>query len=294
MVLFLLLGRTESMATQKKFIDIEGVIGEKNPKLLKLMPGFMLRYLKRILHQDEINGFIDRNGHLHNFDFAEAIIREFGARVTVSGLENLPLTGGCVVASNHPLGGLDGIAVIDAIGERRKDLKFVVNDVLLKLKNFDEVFIGVNKHGKNSAEMFGIIDKAFASEIVTMVFPAGLVSRKQAGGIIKDLEWKKSFITKAKRYKRDIIPVYVEGKNTNFFYNLSRLRTKLGIKANIEMLYLVDEMYKQKGHPINIIFGKPIAYTTFDKSHNDLQWAQLMKEHIYKLKGNPGAEFSIH
>ncbi|MEP7263150.1 MAG: 1-acyl-sn-glycerol-3-phosphate acyltransferase [Bacteroidota bacterium] len=291
MVLFLLLGRIESMATQKKFIDIEGVIGEKNPKLLKLMPSFMLRYLKRILHQDEINSFIDRNGHLHSFEFAHAIIKEFGANVTVTGIENLPLQGGCIVASNHPLGGLDGIAVIDAIGEKRKDLKFVVNDVLLKLKNLDQIFIGVNKHGRNVSKMLEVIDGLYASEIVTMIFPAGLVSRKQDGGVIKDLEWKKSFITKAKKYKRDTIPVYIEGKNTNFFYNLSRFRTKMGIKANIEMLYLVDEMYNQKGHPINIIFGKPISYTLFDKSHTDLQWAQLMKEHIYKLKDDPDAVF---
>ncbi len=280
------------MTTQKKFIDIEGVVKEKNPKLLRVMPGFLLRYLKKILHQEEINSFIDRNGHLTSFEFAHAIITEFGAKVSVTGLENLPLTGGCIVAGNHPLGGLDAIAVIDVIGNKRRDLKFVVNDVLMKLKNFDELFIGVNKHGKNSTQMLTAIDESYTSDTITMIFPAGLVSRKQEKGIIKDLEWKKSFISKAKKNNKAIIPVYIEGRNTNFFYNFSRLRTKLGIKANIEMLYLVDEMYKQHGLPINIIFGKPIPAATFTKRHTDYQWAQLMKEHIYKLKKNPAAEFT--
>jgi putative hemolysin len=158
-----------------------------------------------------------------------------------------------------------------------------VNDILLSFKNLKDLFIPVNKHGKSGSESVKMINAQFASDQLTLVFPAGLVSRKQAGGIIKDLEWKKSFITKAKQYQRDIIPVYVEGCNSKFFYNLSRWRKRLGIKANIEMFYLMDEMYKQRGQKITIYFGKPIKYSTFDKSKSDEQWAHEVKEIVYRL-----------
>jgi len=280
------------MSEKKKFIDIEGVIKEKNANLLRFMPGFLIRYLKKILHQDEINSFIDRHGHLTSFDFVEAIIKEFGVKVDIRGLEHYPAQGGCIVASNHPLGGLDAMALMDAIGKKRKDIKFIVNDVLLKLKNLEDLFIGVNKHGKNSAETLDTIDSLYASDITMLIFPAGLVSRKQNDGTIKDLIWKKSFITKSKKHERDIIPVHIKGNNTRFFYNLARLRGKLGIKANIEMFYLVDEMYKQKGHHITVTFGKSIPASVFTKEKTDQEWAQLMREHIYKLKDNPDEIFS--
>ena len=280
------------MSEKKKFIDIEGVIKEKNANLLRFMPGFLIRYLKKILHQDEINSFIDRHGHLTSFDFVEAIIKEFGVKVDIRGLEHYPAQGGCIVASNHPLGGLDAMALMDAIGKKRKDIKFIVNDVLLQLKNLEDLFIGVNKHGKNSAETLDTIDSLYASDITMLIFPAGLVSRKQNDGTIKDLIWKKSFITKSKKHERDIIPVHIKGNNTRFFYNLARLRGKLGIKANIEMFYLVDEMYKQKGHHITVTFGKSIPASVFTKEKTDQEWAQLMREHIYKLKDNPDEIFS--
>ncbi len=195
----------------------------------------------------------------------------------------MPQTGGIVIASNHPLGGLDALAMMHILSKKRKDMRFIVNDILLTFKNLKELFIPVNKHGKSGAESVKMINAQFASEQLTLVFPAGLVSRKQEGGIIKDLEWKKSFITKARQYQRDIIPVYVEGINSNFFYNLSRWRKRLGIKANIEMFYLMDEMYKQHGKKITIYFGKPIKYSTFDKSKTDEQWANYIKELVYKL-----------
>ncbi len=277
---------------EKKFIDIEKVIKDKNPKLLRVMPGFLLRYVKRILHQDEINDFIKRNGHHKSFDFVDDIIREFGATVNIYGIENLPETGGCIVASNHPLGGLDGIALVQSIGKKRHDLKFIVNDVLMQLKNLEDIFIGVNKHGKNAAQSIEIINNLYRTDLAIMIFPAGLASRKQ-NGIIKDLEWKKTFISRSRQHKRDIIPVFIDGNNTNFFYNFAFWRKRLGVKVNIEMFYLVDEMYKQKGQTINIIFGKPIPYTVFDKRHSDLAWAQIMKDFVYKLKDNHDVVFTV-
>lgn len=272
-----------SKAQQEKFIEIEKVIAEKNPRLSKALPGFLISYIKRVLHQDQINDFITLHGHLYGFDFIEKIIDEFGVQIETKGIENVPAAGGIVLASNHPLGGLDALAMMLELSKKRKDMRFIVNDILLSFKNLKELFIPVNKHGKSGAESVKMINAQFASEEITLVFPAGLVSRKQDGGIVKDLEWKKSFITKARQYQRDIIPVYVEGNNSNFFYNLSRWRKRLGVKANIEMFYLMDEMYKQRGKKITIYFGKPIKYSTFDKSKTDEQWAHVVKDMVYQL-----------
>ncbi len=268
---------------QKKLIDLEEVIRSKNPALLKWMPGLIIKYLKRIIHQDHINDFIRRHGDKQSYEFVDEVIKEFGVEVTYEGLENIPKEGGCIIASNHPIGGLDGMAILQVVAKVRRDQKFIVNDLLLNLKNLDTIFVGVNKHGKNTSEVLDKIDGYYAGEGSLLIFPAGLVSRKQNNGLIRDLTWKKSFIVKAKKYKRNIIPVHIAGRNSNFFYNLARWRGKLGIKANIEMLYLMDEMYHQLGKNIHIKIGKPLSYELFNEQYNDHDWAQKVKEHIYTL-----------
>jgi putative hemolysin len=184
---------------------------------------------------------------------------------------------------------MDGIALLHESGKIKKEVLFPVNDLLMNLPNLYELFIPVNKHGSN-ADNIRLFNETFASDVLVLYFPAGLVSRKQAG-IIKDVEWKKTFLSKAKSSGRDIIPVYISGRNSDFFYNLANFRKKLGIKANIEMLFLVNEMYKFKNKVILITFGKPIPVNIFDKSKTDQQWASLLREHIYKLEKNPEQEF---
>jgi putative hemolysin len=266
----------------KKFIDIDEVFKSKNPKLYKVFPKFIVSYIKRIVHQNQMNDFIDRNGHLQGIEFVNAIITEFGIKVKVNGIENLPASGGCILAGNHPLGGLDAIALMQQVAKKRTDFRFIVNDILLQIKNLERLFIGVNKHGKNSKEMLEQIDELYAGTGIVMIFPAGLVSRKQQG-VIKDLEWKKSFITKSKKYQRNIIPVRISGQNTNWFYNLSNFRKKIGIKANIEMIYLPDEMYKQNNQTVEITLGMPIPWQTFDEQMSEQAWAQQVKEYIYRM-----------
>jgi putative hemolysin len=175
-----------------------------------------------------------------------------------------------------------GIAFMHALGKYRADLRFLVNDILMNIKNFEPIFVPVNKHGTNSREVSQLIEDTYAGNYAVLVFPAGLVSRKQPGGI-KDLEWKKSFISKAKRYKKDIVPVYIEGRNSNFFYNFARLRKRLGIKSNIEMFYLPDEMFSQRGKKVTIHVGKPISYQYFDKSKTESQWAEWVKQIVYQM-----------
>ncbi len=266
----------------EKVIDIEKVIASKNPKLLRYMPSFIIAYLKRIIHQDLLNDFLHRNKHLVGFDFIDAILYEFGVHVRWEGLENIDPAKRLIVASNHPLGGMDGIALMHVAGQVRKDILFPVNDLLMNLPNLKPLFVPINKHGSNS-ENARIIDHAFESDVIMLYFPAGLVSRKQ-NGQIKDLEWKKTFIKKARSHRRDIVPTYIWGKNSNWFYNLAIWRKKFGISANIEMLYLVDEMVKQKGKEIVIKFGEPIPYESLDKSRTDVQWAETIKQTVYQLK----------
>lgn len=277
----------------EKLIDIEAVIASKNPRILKWIPGFVIRYLKRIVHQDDINGYIYRNRHLTGVPFVIAILSEFGVKVQVQHISNgvvnttNPLEflkqGRYIIASNHPLGGIDGMALMQEVGKVRPDIVFPVNDLLMNVPGLRPLFIPINKHGKNT-ENARIIDATFASDKLVLYFPAGLVSRKMAHSVIRDLEWKPTFIKKAKKYHRDIIPVHIDGENSAWFYNLARWRKRLGIKANLEMLYLVDEMTKQFDKTLTITFGDPIPYTTFDKSKTEAQWAEDMKVRSYGLE----------
>jgi putative hemolysin len=202
--------------------------------------------------------------------------------VKVSGKsEKLPREGRFILVSNHPLGGLDGLALMHVIGQVRKDVVFPVNDLLLFLPGLKSLFIPINKHGKNN-ENVTLIDQTFASDKAILFFPAGLVSRKQKG-IIKDLEWKKTFISRSKKYQRDIIPVYISGKNSGFFYRFANIRKLLNIKVNLEMLLLPHEMMRQNNKTIEITFGKPIPWTRFDKTHTDAEWAEILKQEVYTL-----------
>jgi 1-acyl-sn-glycerol-3-phosphate acyltransferase len=281
----------QPVSTRQKdhILDLDRVIANKNPRLLKILPRFVLRYLKRIIHQDELNQISRDNGHLYDLDFLDATLKGFGVKIIYRGLENIPVEGRWVVASNHPLGGLDGMALMWVVGKIRKDIIFPVNDLLMNIPNLTGLFIPINKHGSNAGNV-RMIDEAFASEKALLYFPAGLCSRKQKGGIC-DLEWKKSFISKARAHKRDIIPCYINGRNSDWFYNLARFRSFLGIKANIEMLYLVDEMYRQREKEIVITFGKPISYTIFDKKKPDLFWAQKLKNYVYTLERTENSIF---
>ena len=269
----------------KKFIDIEKAIGSKNPKLLKWLPGFALNYIKRVTHEKWLNTVLNKHLKKKGLDFAAALIQEFEVEVELIGAENIPKEGGVILAANHPLGGMDGIAFIHAVGKYRPDIRFLVNDLLMTFDNFEPIFIPINKHGKNSKEASKKIEEACANGHAVLIFPAGLVSRKQQG-VIKDLEWKKSFITKARKYQLDVLPCHIGGRNSQFFYNLANWRKRLGVKANVEMFWLVDEMYQQRGKKIVIQIGQPIEKENFDHARNDGMWAEKVKEEVYKLENS--------
>jgi putative hemolysin len=275
----------------RDFLNVERVFRTKNPRLARFIPKFVFTLLSRIIHQDEMNRFIWENKDEWGLDYAAAILRDFRITTRVINPPALDPSRKYLIASNHPLGGMDGIALIHESGKLKREVLFPVNDLLMNLPNLYELFIPVNKHGSN-ADNIRIFNETFQSDYMILYFPAGLVSRKQSGQV-RDLEWKKTFLTKAKSSGRDIIPVYIDGRNTDFFYNLANLRKSLGIRTNIEMLFLVDQMYRFRGKEIPITYGKPIPVETFDKRKTDAEWAALLRQHVYKLKDNPNEEFTF-
>jgi 1-acyl-sn-glycerol-3-phosphate acyltransferase len=265
-------------------LDIKKIFYNKSPKTAKWIPGFVFKYLKKIAHENLLNEIIRDYGHLKGFDFSAAMIKRFNLKIKVEGEENIPKTGRHIFVSNHPLGGFDGHILMYLIGQKFSSYKFLVNDILMQLKNMHKVFIPINKHGRQGAERTRILEEAYESDSQIITFPAGLVSRRINGRII-DLEWKKSFITKARQHKRNIVPIHMGGGNSNFFYNLANFRKWLGIKANIEMLYLIDETVKHQNKAFTVKFGKPISWETFDKSKRPGEWANWVKEKAYELNG---------
>lgn len=265
-------------------IDIKQVLRQKAPSAARKIPGFMVDYLIRTVHQDELNEILRRYHDKDGVAFMQELIGYFDLNLELVNEENIPAEGRYIFASNHPLGGLDGICLSAIIGGRFDGkIRYLVNDLLLYLSNLRSIFVPINKHGAQGKKNAELIEKAYASDNQIITFPAGLCSRKQ-NGKIQDTEWKKSFIQKAVEYRRDIVPVFFEGRNSNFFYCLANMRKALGIKMNYEMIYLPDEMFKSKHKTYSIHFGKPIPWQTFDSSRKLAEWAEWVKEIVYNLK----------
>lgn len=264
-------------------IDVKAMIAKKNPRLLKRLPRFVINYLKRIVHQDEINEYLKIHGTNKDLDFVDSAIKFLGVKKEIYGFDNVPASGRFVFVANHPLGGLESLIFMQEVSRLYPEIKFPVNDILMNLTSLDGIFVPISKFGKQSREVAKNLDNVFNSHVQILYFPAGLCSRKIKGEV-RDLKWQKTFVTKAKKSGRDIIPVYIEGKNSNFFYNLSNFRRFFGIKANIEMLYLVDEMFKQRGEVIKFVFGEPFPHSKIDNSKTDSEWAEFFQKQVYKLK----------
>jgi putative hemolysin len=273
-----------------KFIDVAKVLGEKAPGLKKWLPRFAVNWLKKKLHEDDINDAMYQLKDLYELDFNNKGLEILGVNVESVNLHHVPKTGGIIVAANHPLGGLDGMALIKSVGQIRSDVRFFVNDVLKNLKNYGDIFVGVNKVGSTSAKSLRTMEDILISRDAVLFFPAGLVSRKQQNKIL-DLEWKKTFVTQAIDHKRMIVPTFIEGENSKFFYRFANFRKRIGIKANIEMLFLPDEMFKQKGHTVRIHYGKPFDPAILDDRRSHREWAYVIKNYIYSKEFRSGIPF---
>ena len=265
-------------------IDIQQVLRQKAPSAARKIPQFVINYLTRTIHQDELNDILRRYHDKNGVAFMQELIGYFDLHLVLENESNLPTEGRYIFASNHPLGGLDGICLSAIIGKRfNGNIRYLVNDLLLYLTNLRSIFVPINKHGAQGKHNARLIEEAYASDNQIITFPAGLCSRKQHGKV-EDVEWKKSFIQKAVEYQRDVVPVFFDGKNSNFFYRIARLRKALGIRMNYEMIYLPDEMFKSKHKTFHIYFGRPIPWQTFTDGRKPVEWAQEVKELVYNLR----------
>ena len=274
-----------------KHVDIQKILADKKVKLPKWMVGWM----ERLLHLDEVNYVIYNHRYKFGLDFVHAFLEgdgphDLNVKVDVVGAERLPSEGCPIIAGNHPLGGPDGLALMGAIGKYRQDIKFPVNDFLMYLPGPAPLFVPIDKVRRNTANV-NALEEAFAGENALLYFPAGLCSRKRKDGEIHDLEWKPTFIKKSVKYHRDVVPFFFDARNRERFYNIARLRERMGIKFNFEMALLPAEMFAQRGKTLRLIVGRPIPYTVFDDSRSAKDWAQRVQDYCYRLKDDHNAVF---
>ena len=270
----------------EKTIDIEKILQSKMGKKARFVPAFAVRWLKRIVHEDEVNAFLWESRNLTGTEWLKACVRYLDMTLHIEGRENLPDKGDgklYTFVSNHPLGGEDGVALGAIIGEHYDGrFRYLVNDLLLSLPGLRPVSIGINKTGRQSRDFPRMVEAGFQSDNHMLMFPAGLNSRKK-NGVIHDLPWKKTFISKSVEYHRDVVPIYFSGRNSERFYRIANWQKKLHLKVNIAMLFLVDEMYRNVHKTFTIKIGKPIPWQTFDKSRTPAQWAQWVEDKVYEL-----------
>ena len=271
--------------------DIRAVLKSKAPNAH--VPNFVIRYLERIVHVKQMNAFLRIHTTERDYDFIKIVLdEELGCSASIEGTENVPTDNKPVIyVSNHPLGGLDGMIIAQLIHDKGRELKVIVNDLLMHMEPLAGLWAPVNKIGKLSKEQVIEQQRMWESGVDVLTFPAGACSRLQrinGKWQIQDLEWQKNFIQRAREYKRDIVPIYFEGHNSRFFYTLAYIRKLLHIKLNIEMLYLVDEMYGAHGKHFRVKVLPPISYTTFNTNRTPKEWAQYVKSIVYEANNTPG------
>ena len=269
----------------EKTIDIEKILKDKMGAKAKFVPGFLVRWLKRIVHQDQINAFLWESRDKTGVEWLEACVEYLDIKLEVEGKENLPAPDDkrlYTFVSNHPLGGQDGVALGAVIGRHYDGrFRYLVNDLLMNLPGLAPLCIPINKTGSQSRNFPAMVKAGFESDNHMLMFPAGLCSRRH-NGLIRDIPWSKTFVSKSVEYQRDIVPIHFSGQNSNFFYRLANFSDRF-LPFNLAMIFLADEMYKNVHKSFQIKIGKPIPWQTFDKSKSASEWAQTVKDNLYDL-----------
>jgi putative hemolysin len=274
------------MESSKHFtIDIDRIVREKAGSKSRYVPRAVTAWLRRIIHQDEINAFLEKEGDKQGVPWLNDCVEFLDMKLDIRGAENLPADDGrCYTfVSNHPLGGQDGVALGAILGGRYEGrVKYLVNDLLMNLHGLAPLCIPINKVGHQSRQFPAMVEAGFHSDTHSIMFPAGLCSRRRHG-VIRDLAWAKTFVTKSVETQRDVVPIHFGGHNSLFFYRLANWSKALGIRFNIAMLFLVDEMFKNRHKTFTVKIGKPIPWQTFDRSRTPLEWAQYVQDIVYQL-----------
>lgn len=267
-------------------IDVDNVLRTRLPKHYRYIPRFVVRWLERTICQDRLNTILEKMADKNSVDAATAALDEMGITVTASGLDKLP-DGRYMFVSNHPLGGLDGLALISFLGNRyAHKIKFLVNDLLMAVVPLRGVFLPVNKYGHQSREAAAEIKESLKGDNQMITFPAGLCSRMQPDGTIADLPWQKAAVVHAVNNQRDIVPIYFDARNSRFFYRFANWRKRLGIKFNIELIFLPKEMLKQSGSNLRFVVGQPIPWSSLN-ARAPKQEAARLRDIVYSMATMP-------
>ncbi|MDH4944501.1 GNAT family N-acyltransferase [Sulfurimonas sp. C5] len=264
-------------------IDIEQTLLNKYPRLKnsKLIKSAVSKFADSVIHQDEINKFMEKNVHLGSYEFIDEVLEYFNFNFYVNDkeIENIPATGRVVIIANHPLGALDALSLIKLVSKVRKDIKVVANDFLDIFENLRPLLLNVNAFtAKQKKESIEKVYEALENEEAIIIFPSGEVSRATPTGI-KDKKWKKGFLKFAYRTHSPILPIYIGGKNSKTFYSVSALNKKLSTAL------LPNEMFKQRNNTIEMVVGELIpSENTMPKGIEQEQLIDLYKKHLYSLK----------
>jgi len=265
-----------------RIIDIEKAIRSSKSVVIRSLPRFIVSLIEKLIRQNEMNEVIHRYRHKTGVPFINDILKEWNVKIEIKGSENVPASGRFVFVANHPVGGMDAMAFLSTIYSFFPDVISPSNQLFNYIPNLHPVILGVNVFGTNTKETVEKFNKLFESDSQIMIFPAGIVSRRNKGKI-SDLPWQKTFVTKAVQYKRDIIPVYISGRNSDLFYNVDNIRKFLGIKMSVEIILLPREMHKQRNSTFTMNIGRVIPWQelTAEKSNNE--WAQEIKRQVYSI-----------
>ena len=269
----------------EKTIDIEKILRDKMGKKARYVPRFVISWLKKIIHEDEVNRFLWENRKLEGTEWLTACVQYLDMTLDIVGAENLPDKHDgklYTFVSNHPLGGQDGVSLGSIIGQHYDGkFRYLVNDLLLNLPGLKPVSIGINKTGRQSRDFPRMVEAGFNSDNHLLMFPAGLNSRK-INGEIHDLPWKKTFITKSVETHRDVVPIHFSGRNSKRFYRIAKFSDRW-LPFNLAMLFLVDEMYRNVGKTFRVTIGEPIPWQTFNKTKSPMEWAKFVEDRVYGL-----------
>jgi len=240
-------------------INVADILSKRAPD--RHIPAFVVRYLERLIHQDEMNAMLDQYGHLRGYEFLDTFLRK-GLHCDYTLHEDYPIykhSANSIFVSNHPLGGLDGIILALMLHEHGYDARVIVNDLLMNVEPLRELFVPVNKVGTQRREYVQQMHELWESDSPILTFPAGACSRL-IDGEVKDLEWKNTYLRNAVKYHRDVVPIYFDGRNSMHFYRVAQWRKWLRIPINLEMMLLPDEMFRARGHHYNVYIGKPLRW----------------------------------
>ncbi len=265
-----------------KYINLSAIISKSDSNLLKSLPRGVIKLLEKLIRQDELNRILNKYKDFHGIEFLPKVLDELNITIDAEGLENLPDSGKCFFVANHPFGVVDGLVITSIVSKKYGEIKSIGNEAFMYIPNLRPMIAAVNVFGRNSRDYLMALEEVYSSNVPITHFPAGLVSRKVKGKV-QDSQWQKSFITKSLAHQRDVVPFYFMGRNSRLFYTVYRLRKAFGVKATLELSLLPHEIFNKKNRTIKVKIGKPISYKNFENTYSHKEWAEKIKDQIYKM-----------